>query len=162
MWRFDKDTWPWYRGRRRCVWSYVPVSDCVATAKSSASWRRNPPAAASWQSTASRKWYPDEPARSNQLAPAAEAGHHRRLAHRECGFLEFFAATVRNPHTRRADARATEEFLAWCASIGVPSIAAVQPVSLARLSCRASPHTRGLRPSWMWRSRAWSPSRHSR
>jgi hypothetical protein len=30
-------------------------------------------------------------------------------------FLEFFAANIRNPHTRRAYARAADEFLAWCA-----------------------------------------------
>src|SRR5271166_5166843 len=46
-------------------------------------------------------------------------------------FLEFFAASIRNPHTRRAYARAADEFLAWCASAGVPSIAAVQPVHVA-------------------------------
>ena len=34
-------------------------------------------------------------------------------------FLEFFAANIRNPHTRRAYYRAAEEFLAWCASVGV-------------------------------------------
>ena len=39
-------------------------------------------------------------------------------------FLEFFAANIRNPHTRRAYARAADEFLAWCASAGVPSIGA--------------------------------------
>ena len=36
-------------------------------------------------------------------------------------FLEFFAGNIRNPHTRRAYARAAEEFLAWCASADVPS-----------------------------------------
>jgi site-specific recombinase XerD len=46
-------------------------------------------------------------------------------------FLEFFAANIRNPHTRRAYYRAAEEFLAWCVSAGVPSIAAVQPVHVA-------------------------------
>jgi integrase/recombinase XerC len=46
-------------------------------------------------------------------------------------FLEFFAANIRNPHTRRAYARAAEEFLAWCADAGVPSIADVQPVHVA-------------------------------
>jgi site-specific recombinase XerC len=46
-------------------------------------------------------------------------------------FLEFFAANIRNPHTRRAYARAADEFLAWCASVGVPSIGAVQPVHVA-------------------------------
>jgi site-specific recombinase XerC len=46
-------------------------------------------------------------------------------------FLEFFAANIRNPHTRRAYARAADEFLAWCASAGVPAISAVQPVHVA-------------------------------
>jgi hypothetical protein len=46
-------------------------------------------------------------------------------------FLEFFAANIRNPHTRRAYYRAAEEFLTWCASVGVPSIAAVRPVHVA-------------------------------
>src|SRR5712691_9828170 len=46
-------------------------------------------------------------------------------------FLEFFAANIRNPHTRRAYARAAEEFLAWCAAAGVSSIGAVQPVHVA-------------------------------
>ena len=36
-----------------------------------------------------------------------------------------------NPHTRRAYARAADEFLAWCADAGVPSIGAVQPVHVA-------------------------------
>ena len=46
-------------------------------------------------------------------------------------FLEFFAANIRNPHTRRAYARATGEFLGWCAARGVMSIAAVQPLHVA-------------------------------
>ena len=46
-------------------------------------------------------------------------------------FLEFFAANIRNPHTRRAYARAADEFLTWCTSTGVPSIAAIQPVHVA-------------------------------
>jgi len=43
-------------------------------------------------------------------------------------FLEFFASTIRNPHTRRAYARAVTDFLAWCEDHAVPSIAAVQPL----------------------------------
>jgi len=46
-------------------------------------------------------------------------------------FLEFFASTLRNPHTRRAYARAVTDFLAWCESHAVPSIAAVQPLHVA-------------------------------
>src|SRR5260221_1048513 len=60
--------------------------------------------------------------------PAFVAGAGERASVR---FLEFFVANVRNPHTRRAYARAADEFLAWCASAGVPSIAAVQPVHVA-------------------------------
>ena len=47
-------------------------------------------------------------------------------------FLEFFAANIRNPNTRRSYGRAVAEFLAWCAdAAGVPSIAAVQPLHVA-------------------------------
>jgi site-specific recombinase XerC len=46
-------------------------------------------------------------------------------------FLEFFAANIRNPHTRRAYYRAAAEFLAWCASVGLSSITTVEPVHVA-------------------------------
>ena len=46
-------------------------------------------------------------------------------------FLEFFASTLRNPHTRRAYARAVADFLAWCEEHGVSSIAAIQPLHVA-------------------------------
>ena len=46
-------------------------------------------------------------------------------------FLEFFAAAIRNPHTRRAYARAAADFLQWCEERGVPSVAAVQPLHVA-------------------------------
>jgi integrase/recombinase XerC len=46
-------------------------------------------------------------------------------------FLEFFAAQIRNPHTRRAYGRAAGEFLAWCESVGVTSLAAVRPLHVA-------------------------------
>ena len=46
-------------------------------------------------------------------------------------FLEFFAANIRNPNTRRAYARATAEFLTWCEMHGVASIVAVQPLHVA-------------------------------
>ena len=48
-----------------------------------------------------------------------------------CAFFEFFAANIRNAHTRRAYARAADGFLAWCASAGVLSIGTVQPVHVA-------------------------------
>jgi site-specific recombinase XerC len=46
-------------------------------------------------------------------------------------FLEFFAANIRNPLTRRAYYRAAQEFLAWCGSVGLSSIGAVEPVHVA-------------------------------
>jgi site-specific recombinase XerD len=46
-------------------------------------------------------------------------------------FLEFFASAIRNPHTRRAYARAAGDFLDWCAGAGVTSITAVQPLHVA-------------------------------
>jgi integrase/recombinase XerC len=70
----------------------------------------------------------------NQLVPISSpalpalviaAGDHARTRS-----LEFFAANIRNPHTRRAYYRAAE-FLTWCVSAAVASIAAVQPVHVA-------------------------------
>ena len=46
-------------------------------------------------------------------------------------FLEFFAANIRNPNTRRAYARATAEFLSWCEARHVASIADVRPLHVA-------------------------------
>ncbi|WP_449106757.1 tyrosine-type recombinase/integrase [Pseudomonas mohnii] len=46
-------------------------------------------------------------------------------------FLEFFTATIRNPNTRRAYARAVNEFLTWCQSVGVPDLLAVGPLHVA-------------------------------
>lgn len=46
-------------------------------------------------------------------------------------FLEFFTANIRNPNTRRAYARATQEFLTWCESVRVPSLADVAPLHVA-------------------------------
>jgi site-specific recombinase XerD len=46
-------------------------------------------------------------------------------------FLEFFAADIRNKHTRRAYAQATSEFLFWCESAGVASIADVKALHVA-------------------------------
>jgi site-specific recombinase XerC len=68
------------------------------------------------------------PSLSNSSIPTLIAAAGERASMR---FLEFFTANIRNPHTRRAYARAAEEFLAWCTKAGVSSIAAVQPVHVA-------------------------------
>jgi hypothetical protein len=65
---------------------------------------------------------------SSSTLPALVVASGERASIR---FIEFFAANIRNPHTRRAYARAADEFLAWCAAAGVPSIGAVQPVHVA-------------------------------
>ena len=62
------------------------------------------------------------------VLPALVAASGERAGVR---FLEFFASTIRNPHTRRAYARAVSEFLGWCEDHGVVSIAAVQPLHVA-------------------------------
>jgi hypothetical protein len=42
----------------------------------------------------------------------AAAGEHARVR-----FVEFFAANIRNSHTRRAYGRTVAAFLAWCDSL---------------------------------------------
>jgi site-specific recombinase XerD len=65
---------------------------------------------------------------TSQTLPAivAAAGEAAQLR-----FLEFFAASIRNVHTRRAYAGAVGEFLGWCEGRGVASITAVQPLHVA-------------------------------
>ena len=46
-------------------------------------------------------------------------------------FLEFFVATIRNPHTRRAYARGCGDFLRWCEERGVAALPAIQPLHVA-------------------------------
>jgi site-specific recombinase XerD len=68
------------------------------------------------------------PLSASSHVPALVAAAGERASMR---FLEFFAANIRNPHTRRAYARAAEEFLAWCAKRRRAVIGAVQPVHVA-------------------------------
>lgn len=46
-----------------------------------------------------------------QLLPALIADAGEQAAWR---YVEFFTANIRNPHTRRAYARACRQFFAWC------------------------------------------------
>jgi site-specific recombinase XerD len=71
----------------------------------------------------------------NQLAPIIAdrvptlvAAGGERAAYR---FFEFFTANIRNPHTRRAYARAAKEFFAWLETRGVTSLAAIESVHVA-------------------------------
>ena len=46
-------------------------------------------------------------------------------------FLEFFAANIRNPNTRRAYARQVMQFLSWCEARSVTSLRDVRPLHVA-------------------------------
>src|SRR4051794_18299104 len=46
-------------------------------------------------------------------------------------FLEFFAGSIRNPHTRRAYFRAAVQFFDWCEHRGVRELAAIEPLHVA-------------------------------
>ncbi|MEK2600041.1 hypothetical protein WN989_00030 [Burkholderia arboris] len=81
--------------------------------------------------------------------PVVAAGEHAGVR-----FLEFFASAIRNPHTRRAYARAAVDFLAWCGGAGAPSIAAVQPLHVAAWSSGRRPRTRRRPSSSSWRRSA--------
>lgn len=57
-------------------------------------------------------------------------------------FLEFFAANIRNHNTRRPYGRAVSDFLTWCSTLGVTSIAAVQTLHVASwMELRAREHS---------------------
>jgi site-specific recombinase XerD len=45
-------------------------------------------------------------------------------------YVEFFTANIRNPHTRRAYARACARFFAWCENRGL-ALAAIRPFDVA-------------------------------
>jgi site-specific recombinase XerD len=45
-------------------------------------------------------------------------------------YIEFFTANIRNPHTRRAYARACNRFFAWCEECGLTP-AAIRPHDVA-------------------------------
>ncbi len=70
----------------------------------------------------------------NQLAPisanvpALVCSAGERASYR---FFEFFTANIRNPHTRRAYARAAVEFFDWLEARGVTRITAVESVHVA-------------------------------
>jgi site-specific recombinase XerD len=46
-------------------------------------------------------------------------------------FLEFFAATIRNPNTRMAYYRAVLQFFAWCDRHQLSQLVAIEPLHIA-------------------------------
>ena len=61
-------------------------------------------------------------------APALVVALGERASYR---FFEFFTANIRNPHTRRAYARAAREFFDWLSARGVTSLTAIESVHVA-------------------------------
>jgi hypothetical protein len=47
-------------------------------------------------------------------------------------YVEFFTANIRNPHTRRAYARACSRFFAWCDQRGL-TLSAIRPHDVATI-----------------------------
>ena len=78
------------------------------------------------------------------IVPALIAAAGERASLR---FLEFFAANIRNPHTRRAYGRAVAEFLAWCDDNQVRSIDGRAAASRRRLDRDAAAASMRHRPS---------------
>jgi site-specific recombinase XerC len=68
------------------------------------------------------------PALIADRAPALVAARGERASYR---FFEFFTAQIRNPHTRRAYARAAHEFFAWLEEQGVTQLTAIESVHVA-------------------------------
>jgi site-specific recombinase XerD len=60
--------------------------------------------------------------------PAIISAGGRRAEKR---FLEFFVATIRNPNTRAAYARAVGQFFAWCEDRGFTDLIQVEPIVVA-------------------------------
>lgn len=56
------------------------------------------------------------------FAPTPDAGKR---------YIEFFTAHIRNPHTRKAYARAAAEFAAWCDQAGLQDLQDIEPVHVA-------------------------------
>src|SRR5437660_8533459 len=76
------------------------------------------------------------------VMPALVAAAGERASMR---FLEFFAANIRNPHTRRAYYRAAEEFLAWCARRRLSMVGAARdPLRRQLVSERRERQSRGI------------------
>ena len=92
------------------------------------------------------KFITDAPSHAVPMLIAA-AGERASLR-----FLEFFAANIRNPHTRRAYGRAVADFLAWCEDNRVTSITAVQPLHVAAwIELQTQEHAPRRPSSCAWR-----------
>ena len=65
--------------------------------------------------------------RASNVVPALIADLGDQAAWR---YVEFFTANIRNPHTRRAYARACSQFFGWCEQRGL-TLTAIRPHDVA-------------------------------
>lgn len=70
---------------------------------------------------------PRGPAVRHAAVPALFARSEKAAKH----FLEFFAANIRNPNTRRAYLRNVRQFAAWCDTQGFDELLDVEPIHVA-------------------------------
>src|SRR5438067_10765736 len=70
---------------------------------------------------------PTDDVRTTLVVPAMIADLGDQASWR---YVEFFTANIRNPHTRRAYARACARFFAWCENRGL-ALAAIRPFDVA-------------------------------
>ena len=68
------------------------------------------------------KVLPGAPALPRLFAPDQDAARR---------FIEFFTANIRNPHTRRAYARAAVEFAVWCEKTEIRDLQDIEPFHVA-------------------------------
>ena len=84
------------------------------------------------------------------VIPAIIAGAGERASRR---FLEFFAATIRNPNTRAAYHRAVVRFFAWCEQHGIDELALIEPLHVAayveQRRCQVGHGRSGVAGCWL-------------
>jgi integrase/recombinase XerC len=79
----------------------------------------------------SSEYMPVEPSSAvgaRVVVPSTIAASGERAVRR---FLEFFAATIRNGHTRQAYYRACVRFFAWCDRHGLTDLPLIEPLHVA-------------------------------
>jgi hypothetical protein len=69
-------------------------------------------------------------------------------------YVEFFTANIRNPHTRRAYARACARFFAWCEQRGL-TLAAIRPCAREYLNICSTSRRVGIPPLKISQRRHW-------
>jgi hypothetical protein len=78
---------------------------------------------------------PLAPVLTDRVPPLVAAGGEKTT----CRFFEFFAADIRNPHTRRAYARRAVEFFDWLALHGIRPLTTITAGAVRQPNCKGAP-----------------------